>query len=259
MRIIGGRDYYDGGAAYGRDDAVTFVRHKDKVLEPGAARAAGLLPPLLPHWDVLRDGRSVCPWTNLEASPLRLHGVEYRFGGARVWFCGKRWSGVQVSAWSSGEVRPGRTPEPPETFIWTEEDLVAWGTRHGLEIMRRAKTPSWWREEGRDLADAYFGPAEPTRDTLDFLVSNCISVLTWRPVTGLRAEQTLWRVDGDDLKSLGFYRVVDVHTAFQDLSMWVGGVLPRPGAKMVEIVDDVVKAGKHGVDRWSFRTPPSGR
>jgi hypothetical protein len=260
MRIVGGRDYYDGGAAYGRDATVTFVRHKDKFLGPAAARAAGLPPPLLlPRWDVLRDGRSLCPRCSLDAAVVRVDGVEYRFGGARVWFCGKRWSAVQVTSWSAGDIRPPRTPEPPEAFLWTEADLVAWGARRGLEVARRGAAPGWWKEEGRDDQDAFFGPSEPTRTIMDFLVANRISIMTWRPLPGLRADQTPWRIDGDDLKSLGFYRAVDVHAAFQELSMWVGGVLPRPGANTVEILDDVVKAGKHGFDRWSFRRPPGGR
>jgi hypothetical protein len=46
---------------------------------------------------------------------------------------------------------------------------------------------------------------------------------------------------------------MDPFTLFQELSMFVGGVLPRNPNPMVEITDDKVKVAKHGFDKWSFR------
>ncbi len=68
--------------------------------------------------------------------------------------------------------------------------------------------------------------------------------------------QSAWTVNSDTLKDYDFVKVVDPVRAFQELSMWVGGVLPKPGNPMVQITDDKVKLAKHGMDATSFRTPP---
>jgi hypothetical protein len=41
------------------------------------------------------------------------------------------------------------------------------------------------------------------------------------------------------------------------LSQWVGGVLPRSGAELVTISGEKTMLSKHGMDKWSFKTPPS--
>lgn len=76
-----------------------------------------------------------------------------------------------------------------------------------------------------------------------------ISIAVWHHV---HSEQG-WKFDVDGLGSMGFTRRVDPWTAFQELSMWVGGVLPRPGRPMVEMSGERVMVAKHGFDERSFR------
>lgn len=54
------------------------------------------------------------------------------------------------------------------------------------------------------------------------------------------------------LKWFDFAKVVDAYTAFQEVSMYVSGVLGIEGNKMVEIEDKYRLAG-HGYDKSSFR------
>jgi hypothetical protein len=58
------------------------------------------------------------------------------------------------------------------------------------------------------------------------------------------------------LKNLGFQKVKDVYTAYQDIFQYVSGVLNQPETKMVKITDKD-KIHKHGFDKWSFRKLPT--
>lgn len=58
------------------------------------------------------------------------------------------------------------------------------------------------------------------------------------------------------LKDLGFFRVLGAYETFQEISMFMGGVLngsDRPTAR----VSDPIRFLKHGFDRWSFRKKAS--
>ena len=58
------------------------------------------------------------------------------------------------------------------------------------------------------------------------------------------------------LKEYEFYKVIDSFTAFQEIQMFVGGVL-GVGEKEIVEVDDKYKIPQHGFDKWSFRKEPS--
>lgn len=59
------------------------------------------------------------------------------------------------------------------------------------------------------------------------------------------------------LKEYQFYRVVDPYTAFQEVSMYVGGVLRSPTKPIPDIPDTVMRDIK-GFDKWSFKKEPKG-
>lgn len=59
-----------------------------------------------------------------------------------------------------------------------------------------------------------------------------------------------------NLKELQFTKVFDAFTAFQEISMFLGGVLGAGEKEIVEI-EDKYKIGQHGFDKWSFRKEPT--
>ena len=58
------------------------------------------------------------------------------------------------------------------------------------------------------------------------------------------------------LKNYGFQKIFDSYAAFQEISMFLGGVLGSEAAPMVQIEDKYIKEG-HGFDEWSFKTLPT--
>jgi hypothetical protein len=60
------------------------------------------------------------------------------------------------------------------------------------------------------------------------------------------------------LKDIQFYRAVDPYTAFQEIEMYLGGIVPRPGA-MTANIEDKYRVEQHGFDKWSFRKMPQSK
>jgi hypothetical protein len=57
------------------------------------------------------------------------------------------------------------------------------------------------------------------------------------------------------LKEYQFYKVFNTVQAFQEISMFMGGVLGNKEKEIVEVADKY-KIGQHGFDKWSFRKMP---
>jgi hypothetical protein len=58
------------------------------------------------------------------------------------------------------------------------------------------------------------------------------------------------------LKEFEFYKRFDAFTAFQEISMFIGGVLGSGEKEIIEVADEH-KIAQHGFDKWSFRREPS--
>lgn len=58
------------------------------------------------------------------------------------------------------------------------------------------------------------------------------------------------------LKEYEFYKVFDSYTAFQEIQMFITGVLGNKEKEIIEI-EDKYKIKQHGFNKWSFRKPPS--
>ena len=58
-----------------------------------------------------------------------------------------------------------------------------------------------------------------------------------------------------ELKTYEFYKIIDPVTAFQEIQMYISGVLGTGEKNIVEI-DDKYKIPQHGFDNWSFKTRP---
>lgn len=238
MRIVGGKDYYDGALALGRDEDLVFVRNKHST-------ARTVPPETVPLRSVPRrfrlleaDGRG---WSQGVESHSH-EGIDYLIHGIGVWFAGKRYPGVRIqersSRWSVG-------PEVSRT-IWRFEEAERFLNSIGLYMPRK---PSIAATVMRDFFEREDSPAETS-----WLIENGVAIAIWHVEP--YGDGDGWRFNTDGLKEIGFARVLDPYTAFQELSMFVGGVMARPGNPIVRITDDEVLAGKHGFDKWSFRKMP---
>ena len=90
----------------------------------------------------------------------------------------------------------------------------------------------------------FFIPGNPH---IEFLIVNKVTIAL------ISIEKVSFNIS---LKYREFYKVLDSYSAYQELDMWMSGVLAYPQNLMIE-VDDKSKIQKHGFDKkYGFRKRP---
>lgn len=217
MRIFGGHDYYDVGLSLGIDPTIVLVRGKSKSVD--TAVAGGTL---------LENTVELRPQNQTWISTLCVAVV----------FCTKVYRGLIVSGAGVDEV------------FWSAEKLREWAKARKLVAAMRG---SWVLRRDTFTVENYFEPYEAGGKLREAMIANKYSILV--ETETVRRQATVFAVNPFTLKKLGFAKAVDPYTAFQELSMWIGGVLGGTSPEMVKITDDKVLAESHGFDKESFRGP----
>lgn len=263
MRIQHGHDYYDKALAHGgHDDPIFFERFKDAAYDERDMRAVGIAPiyrRLCIHDEP--DIRKIRQFNH--ANLIEVGRESFRVHFINVFVAGKRYHGLCVENTtfytSSIDKRP--------LYFWTLDPFLEFlkdkkVTLHEHDALKRSRHGLGLETalEKAPLAD-YFTTDTVVSDAVrDVLIAHNISIyLTEIPwdYSASRAEvfpryAVRWKINPPTLKSVEFFKVMDAYSVYQELEMWVGGVLPNGGRPMVEI-SDRDKVGKHGFNEWSFR------
>jgi hypothetical protein len=174
----------------------------------------------------------------------------FRFMPRVVWFAGLRYACVRVEGQHSG-----KGMKPIDMHIWSAGELREFLGRIGSGMERI----SWWGGVSDLFLDAWYSDRGADNER-EWLIRERVSIAVsdgQSHKTGHRMwkDARVWKIDVDGLKDMGFAAVVPPWEAFQQLSMWIGGVLAHPGRPMAEIASDTVRRDKHGFDDRSFRKP----
>ena len=222
MRIIGGKDYYDIGLSMGIDPTVILLREKDKnirVEEAGGSQ--------LDHRLELR------PQCTYRTDSLGLRSVA-------IVLCGKVYRGAlgfhglnaPEGLWSASRAR----------------SFVAQEKKRSVVVCGSYNLPRMTLE---DYFTPYDAPCALRRYMVDNKVSILVEELTWSI-----SSQRYFEVNPYTLGHFGFAKAVSPYVAFQEISMWIGGVLGGTSPEIVEIKDDKTLIEGHGFDnKRSFRGP----
>ncbi len=97
MKLIGGKDYYDGGLRFGRDETVIYVRHKEKKLPEDEL-------PNNPLGISHSHSGSVLTMTNIKT--------------LQVYFCGRLYTGAIISGYDQNS-------KPFRNTVWNLEEFNA--------------------------------------------------------------------------------------------------------------------------------------
>lgn len=256
MRIIGGKDYYDSAIAYGIDPGVVFVRDGRKLTNSqmvGLGGYAGISISLTKSDDI---GKFYTNRRYVSADYYNryrtIDGVSYSLKEHNVIFCGKLYKGVEIA--ESISMKPATT-----TFFWSMAKLEKWAAERDFVV--GTSTPFWHRKDNNEDP---FRPYDLPKDAIESMIRINASILmkieepdtsVGRGRIGWGECNSGWVADCGGLKDIGFQSALDPYTAFQELSMWVGGTLSANGPNTVTITDDKVKIAKHGFDKTSFRKP----
>jgi hypothetical protein len=217
-------DYYDIGLQYGIDPNCVYQRKLVELNDDSQDTddihriLYGRAKAFPPHWNV--------------SSAFHL-----------VAFCGKVYLVMEFSS-----TKP--------IFIYTYDALVKYIESRKdnalyKEILESKK--NWFTDKAssiKDIIDAY--PIERS-DRIDNL-----HIKYGTPIIQLRMPNASWRGSyraylNPLLKAIEFYKAVDPVTAFQELSMYISGVMGGQAPPMVQ-VSDTIRLEKHGFDKvTSFR------
>lgn len=224
MRIYGGHDYYDCALSLGIDPTIILLRGKSKsvAVDKAGGSLLGRSLVLIPQHTTL--SRSV--------------SIE----NVAVAFCGKVYRGIMGSGF--GKREEIWSADKARTFVAQEKN-------------RKIEVQTHWHyfKEKKMTLEEWFTPFESPKPLLDYMIANKISILVEEPPK-YHYDEKCFQVNPYTLKQLGFAKALDPYTAFQELSMWIGGVLGGTSPEIVTIKDDKTLIENHGFDnRFSFRGP----
>ncbi len=222
MRIVSKyKDYYDIGASAGVDMSTVYVRETQDII--------GHIKPENPY--------AYSKWGSDRNYDYRPSGWSKFIIG----FCGKTYPGIQK--WVHTTPYGGRR-EVLYNLDAVHEMLAG-------EIKQdKSKNVIWHRRHHMSEYDKFFEDySKPNHLYKVFEEYNVpIFVKYFSSYCDLLQLNPL-------LRSWEFFKVVDPWTAFQEISMYVGGVLNGPTMPVPSISDDVMVEIK-GFDKWSFRKEP---
>lgn len=224
MRIYGGHDYYDVGLSMGIDPTIVLLRGKSWSVP--VENAGGTL------LDIKPTTRS-----SIVRRISRLESISEKLSAVGVVFCGTIYRGVLIT--SNDSVVEG---------IWSADKLRAWAVKSKAKI----EMDGPWELRKKLKPEDYFMPYVASAKLREFMILNKLSILIEKDDDRDRS----FAVNPVGLKKLGFAKALDPYSAFQELSMWIDGVLGGTSPETVKITDDKTLLESHGFDnRISFRGP----
>jgi len=252
MRIIGGHDYFDSAMGFGIDKTVVLNRSVYADTPIARYKDCGLNYPKQETIDLV----------GAERLHSRIYDYEtkhhsFSFEPLVVWFAGVRYGGIMVKIYDNKSRAPMR-----REFFWDKDAFATFLKELGVEVKKDTGWNGDYRFNATNLADHFDNKGSQAEQ--EWLIAAGVSIAILNVAHAYRGgsgyeENAGWRFDCDGLKELGFWKALDAYSAFQNLSQWVGGVLPRPSAPMIDITDEKTQLQKHGMDKWSFKTMPGSK
>lgn len=249
MRIITKQsDYYDSIQSYGQDQSVIYIRKPEELFDEN----------FVDEYYNLGKSR----WGDVPVSHL-YNVSDYRgvdiVKGFSVFFCGQRYNAVVTSV------------PNPDRDVLTRIRMTHYNLDEldkyidGLKLKeKREYLPKYRRRYGAKKESTKtlerltnFFNMSKTNDNIHFDLD--VPVFVIDAIRDNSVRHIKWQkgiVKNPILKDYGFAHIKDPYTAYQEIDMYISGVMGGKSPRMQEISDDVMKQQK-GFDKWSFKTMPT--
>ena len=255
MRIISNfHDYYDSALGFGRDPNIIYERHERRVeaypYQDSSPREIALV-------ENACDAEEQVHSVKLAMSRMHQH---FRTPAAGIiFFCGGTYPYVRLG--SDHYIQMKDKVPPAYCFFLADADKQA------------EKLPQKVRDQFMEGEDKRFDMrrGDYVERTIRGAVGNFLNtsfasenrlvelhrqleapIFVYEQWEGFRV------IVNPMLKNFEFYKAMDPFSAFQEISMFLSGVIGGKERDTVEIGDNL-RAEMHGFDKWSFRRPPSGK
>lgn len=239
MKIVSPfRDFYDRALAYGHDEHTVYVRKTEELYNS--------------HDGVLRDVKTFSHlMLDFCMNDIRGHNDStISFATIQILFCGKMYRGIQITSkphWS----RPGGDTRT-DTYYDGDALINAVVNLGGVVDLDYKKSGRmWWgRKFFYENSLREWLAVQGDERYLEFAITNnLISVV----IDGGAPNRV---VNNPKLSDYDFFRAIDPVTAYQELDMFISGVLASAGKPMV-VTEDKYRIQAAGFDKASFRKSPT--
>lgn len=260
MRIIGKtHDYYDSAMAYGIDPSVVFERTFEEFYRQEIPQEYKFLAPNMRSRTRHYIGN---PRTNHRRQGFDTNkaGTEFSYYPFTVAFCGKIYPGLELHFKTPGSF----DWKAFRAYTFEEWARLLEDAEQGFIEPKGKRYRSAWDRKGspRDEQDCKEYFEHSGEDRVAWFAERAKPIVVWKD-----EDEPVLRFNSR-LEDVAFYKVFDAYSAFQELDMFVSGVmtrevhvpnkhtgkLPNP----VEIGDTDLR-DKKGFDDRSFRKAPTKR
>lgn len=252
MRIITKQsDYYDSIQAYGQDQSVIYIRKPEELFDE----------------DFVDEYYRVNNKTFWSGKVGHLYNVDsYRgvkiFTGFSVFFCGQRYNAIVTEV-----PNPDRfSITPIQRTHYNINDLNKYIDSLNLKYVKEYHH-GWARKRGykSNSVEALEGVTEffamnKTNDDLHFKFDVPVFVIATIGggfKSGRQRDREKGVIKNPVLKDYEFAHVKDPFTAYQEIDMYISGVLGGKSPRMQEISDEVMKQQKGFGHKYAFKTMPT--
>lgn len=234
-------DYYDTAAVYGIDKTCVYIRNEEKL--PGKFK----MPTRFNHWP--HDERLIKTKSGIQKASYDID--KYVIG-----FCGKLYPVVVIVKTADSKI---------ERFsFYSTEKVDAFFAKEKFSVKKDAARLYWgtWDFSVRSKLglDNFFDVTHYKKLEEEFHKNKCPVFIYGEFIhSDIKTSKKPYLILNPRLKDYRFAQVKDPQTAFQDVFMYLSGVIGMPEVPMVKISDKELAAKKGHGDKYSFRKPPGKR
>lgn len=243
MRIISQfHDYYDSVMTHGADDTCIFKRTPREM-------ALKNMPDSVV--EVFNEGKYI----GLQASVKK---TDYTITGVVVLFGGLVYRGARVIKSTFKKIGVN---DMEDQVFYTIDSLNDYLTSNGVFLEKihsmsfGARVFNWARPLSKQVYKNFerFLGRQGTNELYQFCLENQIPLATYECSTRYDLRNPHFCINGS-LKRFNFVKVKDPYTAYQELDMYISGVMNSYSPEMPkEEIADEDRLFAHGFDQYSFR------
>lgn len=257
------RDYYDIGLSVGIDERIRYIRHTNEIKIPNIEQIEAFKPLV----DFLNLTPSVGFTDKLgKGTKCQIEEVDYPMF---LFFCGKVYPMINMQISASERLLVQLGYKEPYDNIYTEQSRKNLGLFYSIQAIRD-ELMKFNVDYDLDIRDTRFGNKMsalfdtkiPSKliDDVHFHFDSPIILISHADIwatSALRSycdsHQRKMATLNPCLLDLNFQSVIDPYTAFQELQMYISGVMGGESPKTIEIADKD-KIAKKGFDaKMGFR------
>lgn len=243
MRILSKtKDYYDSAATFGIDKSCIYKREQTNTV----FKSTSSRPVNWPHSE--------------EYKPKKQNGSTYNAKKFVIGFCGQLYPVVKIT--KTTQLYPTTTVNV-DSYFYSASEVAEFLEEEEIGSGKNSKWKSYyWRASkdypisNPDAMKLFFDP-ETHKDLNKIFVEKHAPVFIYGRYIGETSEIQL--VTNPLLLPYKFAKIKDAHTAFQDIFMYLSGVLGQTPMQEEKMSDKVLADSKGHSGKYSFRKPPGGK